>query len=66
MAARISLQDTLETSEVVSLCAANGWSAATRPEQFLPALRQSNALATRGHDGVHVDPRGARSWRLSP
>jgi ribosomal protein S18 acetylase RimI-like enzyme len=46
MDALISRDDTPGQSEVVALYAANGWSAAARPEQLLAALCNSHALVT--------------------
>ncbi|NCA81717.1 MAG: N-acetyltransferase [Opitutae bacterium] len=42
----ISLEDRLETEEVIELYGANGWSAAEKPAELLAALRDSHSLAT--------------------
>lgn len=42
----ISLNDTIDTDEVVSLYCANNWSSGAKPELLLPALRNSHALVT--------------------
>jgi GNAT superfamily N-acetyltransferase len=42
----ISLEDRLETGEVVELYRANGWSSAEKPAELLAALRNSHNLAT--------------------
>lgn len=42
----ISLSDNIETEEVISLYHANGWSSAEKPEQLMPALRNSHSLVT--------------------
>lgn len=54
MPALISLQDTIETAEVIALYQANGWSSAHKPEQLLLALRHSHALVTARVDGQLV------------
>lgn len=41
-----SLQDDIETDEVIELYKANGWSAAEKPEELMPALKNSDALVT--------------------
>lgn len=46
MNVKISLEDTIETKEVVALYKANGWSSAKKPEKLIPALRNSDALVT--------------------
>jgi len=46
MYAEISMQDTLEQSEVIALYRANEWSSAEKPEQLLAALRNSHSLVT--------------------
>jgi hypothetical protein len=43
---RISLEDRIETDEVVGLYKANGWSSADKPEKLIPALQNSDALVT--------------------
>lgn len=47
----VSLTDRIDEAEVVALYAANGWSSASKPEQLLPALRNSHSLATARVDG---------------
>lgn len=42
----ISMDDRIETGEVVELYRANGWSAAEKPAELLAALRDSHSLAT--------------------
>jgi GNAT superfamily N-acetyltransferase len=42
----VSLQDDIETDEVIEIYKANGWSSAERPDQLIPALRNSDALVT--------------------
>ena len=46
MNVEISLEDTIETKEVIELYKANGWSSAKKPEKLIPALRNSDALVT--------------------
>ena len=46
MTAEISMQDTLEQSEVIDLYRANEWSSADKPDQLLAALRNSHSLVT--------------------
>jgi GNAT superfamily N-acetyltransferase len=46
MYAEISMQDTLEQSEVIALYRANEWSSAEKPDQLLAALRNSHSLVT--------------------
>ena len=46
MKLELSLEDSIETDEVVKLYQANGWSSAEKPEKLLPALRNSDALVT--------------------
>jgi GNAT superfamily N-acetyltransferase len=43
---RISLEDQIETDEVVGLYKANGWSSADKPEKLIPALQNSDSLVT--------------------
>lgn len=50
----IEINGTIEESEVVSLYRANNWSSAEKPEQFLPALRNSHALVTARFSGLLV------------
>ncbi len=42
----VSLEDDIETTEVIKLYKANGWSSAEKPEKLMPALKNSDALAT--------------------
>ena len=42
----VSLEDDIETDEVIALYKANGWSSAGKPEQLIPALKNSDALVT--------------------
>lgn len=42
----IRLADTIETDEVIELYRSNGWSSAEKPDQLMPALRNSDALVT--------------------
>lgn len=46
MYAEISMQDTIEQSEVIALYRANEWSSAEKPDQLLAALRNSHSLVT--------------------
>ena len=46
MSLEVSLEDDIERDEVVSLYRANGWSSAEKPEQLIPALKNSDALVT--------------------
>jgi ribosomal protein S18 acetylase RimI-like enzyme len=46
MHVEISMQDTIEQSEVVALYRANEWSSAEKPDQLLAALRNSHCLIT--------------------
>jgi len=46
MRAVISLSDSIEAQEVIELYKANFWSSAERPDQLLPALRNSHSLVT--------------------
>ena len=51
MALSISLDDRIETDEVIALYRANDWSSADKPEQLLAALRNSHSLVTARQDG---------------
>lgn len=51
MALSISLDDRIETDEVIALYRANDWSSADKPEQLLAALRNSHSLVTARLDG---------------
>lgn len=42
----VSLEDNIETDEVVELYKANGWSSAEKPDQLIPALKNSDSLVT--------------------
>ena len=42
----ISIEDNVETGEVIELYKANGWSSAKKPEKLIPALKNSDALVT--------------------
>ncbi len=42
----LSLEDDIETDEVIELYKANGWSSAEKPEKLIPALKNSDALVT--------------------
>jgi len=42
----ISLDDSIEVSEVVTLYADNGWSSAEKPDELVAALRNSDSLVT--------------------
>lgn len=46
MSSAISLSDSVEQEEVLALYKANKWSAAEKPSQLLPALRNSHSLVT--------------------
>ena len=42
----VSLEDDIETDEVIELYKANGWSSADKPEKLIPALKNSDSLVT--------------------
>ena len=42
----VSLEDDIETDEVIDLYKTNGWSSAEKPEKLIPALKNSDALVT--------------------
>jgi GNAT superfamily N-acetyltransferase len=42
----VSLEDDIETDEVIELYKENGWSSAEKPEKLMPALKKSDALVT--------------------
>ncbi len=42
----LSLEDDIETDEVIDLYKTNGWSSAEKPEKLIPALKNSDALVT--------------------
>ena len=46
MNVEISVADLINETEVVELYKANGWSSADKPNQLLPALRNSHSLVT--------------------
>jgi len=46
MELEVSLQDDIETDEVIELYKVNGWSSAEKPEKLMPALKNSDALVT--------------------
>lgn len=46
MQVAISLNDTIDTNEVVDLYKANAWSSAEKPNELLAALRNSHSLVT--------------------
>ena len=46
MELKLSLEDNIETEEVIELYKANAWSSAEKPEQLIPALKKSDALVT--------------------
>jgi len=46
MGLKVSIEDQIETDEVVELYKANGWSSAEMPEKLIPALRNSDSLVT--------------------
>ena len=43
---KVELNGEIEEAEIVELYRANGWSSAEKPEQLLPALRNSHTLVT--------------------
>ena len=46
MELEVSLEDDIETDEVIELYKANGWSSAEKPKKLIPALKNSDALVT--------------------
>ena len=46
MELELSLEDSIETDEVIELYKANDWSSAEKPEKLIPALNNSDALVT--------------------
>jgi len=46
MELEVSLEDEIETNEVIELYLANGWPSAENPEKLIPALKNSDALVT--------------------
>lgn len=51
MKLRIQLDDQIQEDEVLALYNANEWSSAQKPEQLLPALRNSHSLVTARDNG---------------
>ena len=47
----VSLNDSIESDEVIELYTANAWSAANKPIELISALRNSHSLATARIDG---------------
>jgi GNAT superfamily N-acetyltransferase len=47
----ICVGDKIECDEVIALYEANSWSSAAKPDQLLPALRNSHSLVTARIDG---------------
>ena len=43
---KVSIDDHIETEEVVELYKLNGWSSAKKPEKLIPALQNSDSLVT--------------------
>jgi GNAT superfamily N-acetyltransferase len=50
----IQVNGQIEEREVIDLYRANNWSSAEKPEQLLPALRNSHTLVTARFSGVLV------------
>jgi GNAT superfamily N-acetyltransferase len=50
----IEINGAIEESEVVNLYRSNNWSSAEKPEQLLPALRNSHTLVTARASGLLV------------
>ncbi len=46
MRLELSLDDEIETEEVIEIYKANDWSSAEKPELLIPALRNSDSLVT--------------------
>jgi GNAT superfamily N-acetyltransferase len=42
----VSLENDIETDEVIDLYKTNGWSSAEKPEKLIPALKNSDSLVT--------------------
>jgi GNAT superfamily N-acetyltransferase len=53
MSIQISLNDSLQTGEVIALYAANHWSSAKKPEQLMAGLRGSHSVVT-ARDGERL------------
>ena len=47
----ITIDGAIDETEVIALYRANGWSSADKPEQLIPALRNSRTLVTARHGG---------------
>ena len=43
---KLSLEDQIETDEIIELYKANGWWSAEKPEKLIPALKNSDSLVT--------------------
>lgn len=54
MDVNISLNDTIDTAEVIDIYKANNWSAANVPDKLLQALRASHSLVTARVNGKLV------------
>lgn len=54
MEIKIEVNGTIEECEVIELYRANKWSSADKPEQLLPALRNSHTLVTARVSGLLV------------
>lgn len=54
MSLAISLVDSVDEDEVVSLHSANDWSSAKKPAQLMAARRNSHSLATARDNGVLI------------
>lgn len=50
----IEINGTIEEAEVLTMYRANGWSSAEKPNQLMPALRNSHTLVTARHQGALV------------
>ena len=51
----VSLENNdIETSEVIEIYKANGWSSAEKPEQLIPALKNSDSIVTARMSGKLV------------
>ncbi|MEN0035477.1 MAG: GNAT family N-acetyltransferase [Cellvibrio sp.] len=51
---KIEVNGTIEEREVIELYRANNWSSAEKPEQLLPAVRNSHTLITARDSGLLV------------
>jgi len=54
MNVEIEINGKLEEPEIIALYQANQWSSAEKPEQLIPALKNSHTLVTARIDGVLV------------